>query len=156
MNLDDDALIAAADLVGRTGAKSFEIGYLHEDVPPEQAGWYAHAQYQGTRITEGDRKGPVEAAEALARRLLDGGKCTRCGGVVALSGAGAMIYPPATLADGTKWTEAAAKAAGQCRWTRIGRRWVAGCQQEADRNRDSNRGRGHQRTGKDGSASDQR
>jgi len=44
VNLDEDALIAAADLVGRTGATGFEIGYLHDDVPAEKAGWYAHAQ----------------------------------------------------------------------------------------------------------------
>lgn len=128
MNLDEDALIAAADLVGRTGAKGFEIGYLHEDVPAEQAAWYAHAQYRGARITESDHKGPIEAAEALARRLLGGGKCTKCGGLVALSDSGAMIYPSATLTDGTKWTAEDAKAASQCRWTRIGRKWVAGCQ----------------------------
>jgi hypothetical protein len=127
VNLDEDALIAAADLVGRTGAKEFQIGYLNDD-PPHQ--WYAQARYKGTRISEGDHKGPIEAAEALARRLLAGGKCTKCGGLVALSGAGAMIYPSATLTDGTKWTERDAKAAGQCRWTRVGRKWVAGCQRE--------------------------
>lgn len=130
MNLDEDALIAAAELVGRTGAKGFEVGYLHDDVPLEQAGWYAHAQYSGTRIMVDDYSGPVEAAEALARRLLEGGKCTRCGGVVALSSAGALIYPDVTLTDGTRWTEKDAVAAGQCRWTRLGSRWTAGCQQQ--------------------------
>lgn len=125
MNLDEDALIAGADLVGRTGAKEFQVGYLNDD-PPHQ--WYAHARYKGARITEEGHKGPIEAVEALARRLLTGGKCTRCGGLIALSDAGAMIYPSATLADGTKWTEREAKAAPQCRWTRAGRKWVAGCQ----------------------------
>lgn len=117
INLDEDALFAAADLVGRTGAKSFEIGYLHDDVPAAEAGWYAHAQYKGARITE-EGAGPVEAAEALARRLLAGGKCTRCGGLIALSGHGAFAYPSATLTDGTSWTAEDAKAAAQCRWTR--------------------------------------
>ena len=45
--IESDAVIACADLVGRTGAKEFQVGYLHDDVPVEQAGWYAHAQYQG-------------------------------------------------------------------------------------------------------------
>lgn len=128
VNLDEDALMAAADLVGRTGAKSFEIGYLHDDVPAAEAGWYANAQYKGARITE-EGAGPIEAAEALARRLLAGGKCTRCGGLIALSSSGAFAYPSATLTDGTKWTAEDAKAAKQCRWTRMGRRWEAACQQ---------------------------
>lgn len=127
MNLDEDAVVAGADLVGRTGATDFEVGYIHDDVPAEEAGWYAHAKYRGARITTDDHRGPVEAVEALARRLLEGGKCTRCGGVVALSDAGAMVYPTATLADGTRWDLETARAAGMCRWTRNGRRWVAGC-----------------------------
>jgi len=125
MNLDEDALIAAVELVGRTGAKGFQIGYLNDE-PPQR--WYAYAQYQGTRITADEHRGPVEAAEALARRLLEGGKCTRCGGVIALSGTGAMVYPEATLTDGTRWTATDAAAAGQCRWARMGNHWAAGCQ----------------------------
>ena len=128
VNLDEDALFAAADLVGRTGATSFEIGYLHDNVPAAEAGWYAHVQYKGARITE-EGAGPIEAAEALARRLLAGGKCTKCGGLIALSSSGAMIYPSATLTDGTRWTERDAMAAPQCRWTRMGKRWEAACQQ---------------------------
>ena len=128
MNLDDDALVAAADLVGRTGAKGFEIGYLHDDGPIEEAAWYAHAQYEGTRVTEENHRGPVEAAEALARRLLEGGKCTKCGGLVALSSRGAVIYPSAMLTDGTRWDEKTAQSVRQCRWTRMGNHWVAGCQ----------------------------
>jgi hypothetical protein len=128
--LDEDAFIAAADLVGRTGAKELQIGYLHDDVPAAEAGWYAHAQYKGARITE-EGSGPVEAAEALARRLLTGGKCTRCGGLIALSGRGAFAYASPVMADGTTWTAEEAAKAGQCRWTRMGRRWEAGCQQPA-------------------------
>lgn len=127
MNLDEDALIAAADLVGRTGAKGFEIGFVHDDVPVEEAAWYAHAQYQGARITEEGHTGPVQAAEALARRLLEGGKCTKCGGLVALSSRGAVVYPGSKLSDGTPWGVPEARAARQCRWTRMGDRWVAGC-----------------------------
>lgn len=127
MNLDEDALIAAVDLIGRTGATGFEVGYLHEDVPAEEAAWYAHAQYKGARIIAENHRDPVEAAEGLARRLLTGGKCTRCGGLIALSGDGAFAYTSATLTDGTQWTAETAAAAGQCRWTRMGRRWQAGC-----------------------------
>ena len=127
VNLDEDALVAAADLVGRTGAKEFQIGYLHDDVPAPEAGWYAYAQYNGARITE-EGAGPVDAAEALARRLLEGGKCTRCGGLIALSGHGAFAYSAPVMTDGSTWTAQEAAKAGQCRWTRMGRRWEASCQ----------------------------
>lgn len=127
MIMNEEALIAAAELVGRTGARGFEIGYLHDDVPVEEAGWYAHAQYEGVRITV-EGPGPVEAAEALARRLLTGGKCTRCGGLIALSSRGAFIYPSATLTDGTRWDQKDALSTVQCRWRRVGEHWVAGCQ----------------------------
>lgn len=123
-SLDEDAFFAAADLVGRTGAKEFQFGYLNDD-PPHQ--WYAHAQYKGARITAEDCAGPVEAAETLARKLLTGGKCTSCGGLIALSGSGAYAFRSPVMADGSRWTAQEAAAAGQCRWTRMGRRWEAGC-----------------------------
>jgi hypothetical protein len=103
---DEDAFHAAADLIGRTGAVSFQVGYLHDDVPAEQAGWYAHAQYRGARVTAEDHRNPVDAAEALARRLLTGGKCTKCGKLISLGDSGP----------------------DSCRWTRMGKRWEAGCQ----------------------------
>lgn len=122
--LDEDAIMACADLVGRTGATEFRIGYLN-DFPPHE--WYAHARYKGTRITEGNCAGPSEAADALCRRLLTGAKCTHCGGLVALSGAGAVAYGSPVMADGSRWTAAEAAAAGQCRWRRMGPKWVMGC-----------------------------
>jgi hypothetical protein len=99
-------VFAALDLIGRTGAKGTEIGYLNEDVPHEKADWYANAQYQGARITAEHHPGPVEALEALARRLLNGGLCTRCRNKITLSG-----DDPA-----------------RCRWTRHGPKWVRGCE----------------------------
>lgn len=127
-HLDEDALIACVDLVGRTGATGFQIGYLHDDVPADQAGWWAHAQYRGARLSAQDHKSPTDAADALARRLLEGAKCAHCGGLVALSDAGAVAYE-SHLVDGTPWTVEQARAAGQCRWTRAGRRWERGCEQ---------------------------
>jgi hypothetical protein len=120
--LDEDALIAAVDLIGRTGATGFEIGYL-DDEPG--TGWYAHAQYCGARVTQ-EAPGPVEAAEALARRLLTGGRC-RCGKLVALSDGGAVVHEGQVMMDGSEWGLEQAAAAGQCRWTRHGNRWVSAC-----------------------------
>ncbi|MGW5259652.1 hypothetical protein ACWEQG_01675 [Microbispora sp. NPDC004025] len=130
-NADDilgDAGYAAIELVGRTGASNLEIGYLHDGVPLEEAGWYAHAQYRGARITAEDHTSPAAALEALARRLLTGGKCTHCGGLVALTDRGALAYATSTLVDGTPWNVEQAREAGQCRWRRIGRTWKRGCE----------------------------
>lgn len=127
VDMDDDAIKAVVDLGGRTGATGFEIGYLHDDVPVDQAGWYAHVQLRGTRILVEDCKGPTEAAEALSRRLLSGAQCQGCKGLVALSSAGAMSYG-STFADGRTWSSKEQAAARQCHWRRIGARWEMGCE----------------------------
>lgn len=82
--MNDDIITACADLVGRAGAREFEIGHIHDDVPVEEAGWYAHATYQGARIQAQDHRSPTAAALALAERILSGGLC-RCGRTVTLS-----------------------------------------------------------------------
>jgi len=106
MNMNDDVIVAGADLVKRCGASDFEVGYLRDDVPSEQAGWYAHAQWRGARITVEERRSPGEAMMALAERLLDGATC-RCGLLV-------------TLSDDRPG----------CRWTLNGKRWEPGCDAE--------------------------
>ena len=129
MNLpsdDEDRLIAAAELVGRTGARGLEIGYLHDDVPAEDAAWYAQAQYQGSRIITENHTNPIEAAEALAVRLLTGAKC-RCGRLVALSDDGALAFRKPVMSDGSQFTAEQAAQAGLCRWRRRGARWSAAC-----------------------------
>ena len=131
--LDDDAITACADLVGRTGATNFQIGYLHDDVPVEQAGWYALAQYSSARISVEDQRGPVEAADALSRRILTGAQCFHCKKLVALSDHGAVAFN-SRLPDGSFWSVQAAAQAGQCRWRRMGPRWARGCE-EADSGR---------------------
>lgn len=142
---DNDALTAATDLVGRSGARELEIGYLHDDVPSDQAGWYATATYQGAKITEEDHKGPVEAAEALARRILLGAKCAHCQGLVALGDGPTFAFAEAAMADGTKWKAEEAAAAGRCRWTRHGDRWVRGCETPEPRPNRATRRRGDNR-----------
>lgn len=112
IEMDDDAFNAAVELIGRTGANAFEIGFAREDVPVEQAGWYAQAQYRGARIIVEEHRTPVEAAEALARRLLTGGRCTHCRGTI-------------TLSDRAPTTGPA------CRWTRQAARWERGCLESA-------------------------
>jgi hypothetical protein len=104
LGLHDDMVIALADLVSRCGATEFELGYVHDDVPAEEAGWYAHAMWSGTRITAEDHRSPTAAALALSERLLHDAAC-KCGRVV-------------TLADGRP---------DRCRWRLVGQRWQPGC-----------------------------
>jgi hypothetical protein len=122
-----DAVKACADLVGRTGATGFECGYLHDDVPSTEAGWYATAVYRGAKLTAEDKASPAEACDALAARLLTGAQCQHCKGLVALADAGAFAYNSATLATGERWDAEDAARAPQCRWTRAGGRWERGC-----------------------------
>lgn len=125
--IDDEAVRAAADLVGRTGARELDYGFLHENVPVHLADWWAKATFQDGAITVEHQAGPVEAMEALATRLLTGAQCQNCGGLIALSDEGATAYPGATRPDGKVWTEDEIRAAGLCRWRRRGPRWEADC-----------------------------
>lgn len=100
---DQDALDAVADLVGRAGASDFSIGYEHDDAPHS---WYAEATLRGTKVAVREKEDPIEAAEGLARRLLTGAQCNHCKQLV-------------TLND---------LAGENCRWRRMGSRWVRGCE----------------------------
>jgi len=123
----DEAVQACADLVGRTGARSFEVGYLHDDVPAAQAGWFATAVYKGAKLTAENKASAGEACDALAARVLSGARCQHCKGLVALSDDGAFAYHEARLATGEQWNAEDAAKAPQCRWTRTGGRWERGC-----------------------------
>ena len=101
--MNEDAVIAYAALVGRAGASGFEIGHVRDDVPVEDAGWYAIAEYRGARFMVDERRSPSEAANALAERILRGATC-RCRKVV-------------TLQDGKPG----------CRWRLVGKEWQPGC-----------------------------
>lgn len=125
--VDEDAFFAALDLVGRSGASSTEFGWLHDDVPIEDAGWWATAHYRGTRLTVDGHRGPVAAIEALARRILTGGQCAHCRKLVALND-GYVWASNVTLLDGRKWSKEDQAAAGLCRWRRVGPKWIRGCE----------------------------
>lgn len=123
----DDAVLACADLVGRTGARGFECGYLHEGVPSAEAGWYATAVYRGAKITSENHSSPAEACDGLAVRLLAGAQCQHCKGLVSLTPGGAFAFRKATLTSGGRWDAEDAARAPQCRWKRTGKRWERGC-----------------------------
>lgn len=101
--MNDDIIDACTLLADRCGAKGIQIGFLHEDVPSEQAAWYAICEFQGARIIVEDYKSPAEACFAMSQRLLRGATC-RCRQLV-------------TLSD---------KEPG-CRWRLIGNEWKPSC-----------------------------
>lgn len=108
--LHGDAVIACADLVGRAGAREFQIGWDCPHTPNEPADhncpdvtWYATAVYQGARVMIDRHSSPSTVALALSERLLNGAMC-RCRKFV-------------TLTDGRPG----------CRWQLIGQRWEPGC-----------------------------
>ena len=126
------AVMACADLVGRTGARGFEIGYLHDDVPVDQADWWASAIFRGARIQVDGHIHPAAAATALAVKILTGAKC-RCGKLVALADDGAIAYRKPIMADGSSWNAEQSAAAGQCRWRLIGQSWQPSCPEPVGR-----------------------
>lgn len=100
----DPAIAACADLTGRAGASTFQLGYLDDD--PANPRWYASAHYRGMRIMVEEYRTAADAATALAAQILNGGTC-RC-------------RKPVTLTDGDG-----------CRWTLIGAKWMPGCDVES-------------------------
>lgn len=126
---DQDRVLACANLVGRSGAREFQIGYLNDEAPHA---WYAHAMFRGARLQVENQAGPAQAAMALAVKILTGAKC-RCGRLVALRPGGAVAFRETRMADGTQWSAAEAARAGQCRWRLAGDRWEPSCPVPANR-----------------------
>lgn len=80
LQVEKEALLAGINLVGRTGAKDIEFGYLDDDVADwRDARWWAKAQYQGRRVDVENQRGPAQAVELLAKTLCEGGTCVHCG-----------------------------------------------------------------------------
>lgn len=107
--IDQDGFEAAVELVKRCGGHSLEYGFLTDDVPVEEADWWATASFRGAKITVEHRCGPVEAVTALALRLFDGAVCRRCS-------------KPVTLQDDMPG----------CRYRRVGPSWQPSCGQPID------------------------
>ena len=111
---DDFEMLAAVELVQRSGATEFEVGYLDEN--PANPRWWAKAQYRGARLQVDEHRTPSAAADALAARILEGGTCTTCQ---------LTVTTPAEI----ERKAAAGLAPGRemCQWARFGRHWIAGC-----------------------------
>lgn len=106
---DEQRVLAAADVIGRSGARGLEIGFLDEDVPSHLARWYATASFKGARVSADEHTSPANAAEELAWKVLDGGLCTKCKRKIGLAG-----HTSRELTD-------------RCAWSRHGACWVPAC-----------------------------
>jgi hypothetical protein len=103
---DLDAVIAAVDVVGRSGGKHFEIGYLDDEEPHR---WYATATYQGAKAIGEHPTSPDKAADLFAYKVLHGGQCTHCRRTI-------NVHPSRRH-----------RPPGQCVWRRRGDSWIRGC-----------------------------
>lgn len=127
--LDDDALVAAVEIIGRAGAKGLEINCLDPEASISKARWWAATYYSGTRVQVEGHVGPLEALEALVERLLHGAKCMGCGKLTAITDAPVPIGK--TYMDASEVDEKEARRLGVCMWERQGKHWVRGCGADA-------------------------
>jgi hypothetical protein len=73
----DPRFIAGVQLLERTGAQTFRIGWSDEgDGPPIV--YYAVAQWVGNRAEAAGALHPVAAVLRLCEKVIDGGACTHC------------------------------------------------------------------------------
>ena len=75
---DDPRFIAGVDLVGRTGAKSFQIRYSDDEKPTV---WMAVGEWirdGKSRYNVGASTGPLGALFDLLDKSIDGGICQHC------------------------------------------------------------------------------
>ena len=115
---DRQVLTEAVDMIGRTGARAFEVGYHPlfdddgeeiENGPASWWSWWAKATYRGAVIAVDDFPHPVRAAEALAQQVKKDAACARCGRLIDWGG----------------------KRRRHCWWSRVDGRWDPGCERVA-------------------------
>jgi hypothetical protein len=74
----DPRLTAAIDLIGRTGAKGFELRYDEGESDEQRTVWMAIAEWpHGWDAGAGTT--PARAAMRLLDQVIDGGACAHCG-----------------------------------------------------------------------------
>ena len=73
--IDDPRFIPATEMIGRTGAKSFQMRYSDDEDPTV---WIAVAVYSERTFECAAASDPVGAVLRLCDQLVDGGQCTHC------------------------------------------------------------------------------
>lgn len=77
----DERIKAGVDLIGRTGAKQFQIRYSDDEKPVI---WFAVAIWEDSKYETAAGADPLQAVMRLCERLIDGGICTHCNRPTAL------------------------------------------------------------------------
>lgn len=108
---------AIADLVGRSGAREFEMGYVDAEVEGGPETWYCTAVYRGAKLFVDDQPTPAHAADGLAHVILDGGMCTHCGEKTSTRGTPLGVY-----------IKFGRSKKARCIWYRDGNVWKRGCE----------------------------
>jgi hypothetical protein len=70
----DPKLVAAVEMIGRTGAKNFGLRYQDDEQPVV---WVAVGQW-GDKYEVGAGLDPTRAALRLCEQVMDGGQCIHC------------------------------------------------------------------------------
>lgn len=71
---EDPRFLPAIDMLGRTGADSFQIRFCDEEKPVV---WMALAEWDG-HWEVGASMHPVKAVFRLCEQVIDGGRCQHC------------------------------------------------------------------------------
>jgi hypothetical protein len=74
--LEDPRLVAAVQMIQRTGARSFQIRYSDDEQPVV---WMAVAEYGDGAWDAAAAREPLRAVLRLCETLIDGGTCKHCG-----------------------------------------------------------------------------
>lgn len=89
LNMDEmsEFVVACVDMLGRTGAREFQIRFDEEQEPVVWVAVVGHSVVTPSSIKKrvwnaGAGMTPDDAAFNLVETVLDGGLCTHCGGVV--------------------------------------------------------------------------
>lgn len=106
-----DRLLAGVGAVARAGGRALEVGYLEETADMRAARWWASARFAAGRVLVEEMPSPVDAVEGLAWRVLEGGRCVRCGKTIALEGHAVQVGGPGP----------------RCTWRRARMHWLPGC-----------------------------
>lgn len=76
VNPKDPVFVAAVDMIGKSGGKSFQVRYDEEQDPIV---WVAVAEIRGGHWECAGGKTPAQAAFRLLEALYDDGRCAHCG-----------------------------------------------------------------------------
>lgn len=111
-----DPIVEAVEMIGRAGARSFEVGYHPAfdvegneldgaSTPASEFRWWAKATFKGAALAVDDWPGPALATLALVQRVRKDARCAHCERLIA-------------------W---GSKRRRYCWWTQVDGRWEPGC-----------------------------